>query len=147
MDAERLKQLPLFADLPHKQLVRVASWADEIDLPAGKPLIQQGAFPHEFFLITEGTAQVLHDDRHIADLGPGDFFGEIALVEHQRRTASVVASTPIRVVVMAAREFDAMDRELPEVAERIRQEMLGRRREFPEATSAGAPEHDEQANA
>ncbi|HEU4356494.1 MAG TPA: cyclic nucleotide-binding domain-containing protein [Actinomycetota bacterium] len=147
MDADRLKQLPLFADLPHKQLVRIASWADEIDLPAGKPLIQQGAFPHEFFLITEGTAQVLHDGRHIADLGAGDFFGEIALVEHQRRTASVIASTPIRVVVMAAREFDAMDRELPEVAERIRQEMLGRRREFPEATGAGAPEHDEQANA
>ncbi|HSD48311.1 MAG TPA: cyclic nucleotide-binding domain-containing protein [Actinomycetota bacterium] len=147
MDAERLKQLPLFADLPHKQLVRVAGWADEIDLPEGKHLIQQGAFPHEFFLITEGTAQVLHDGRHIADLGSGDFFGEIALVEHQRRTASVVASTPIRVVVMAAREFDAMDRELPEVAERIRQEMLGRRREFPEATGAGEPEHDQPANA
>lgn len=147
MDAERLKQLSLFADLPHKQLVRVASWADEIDLPAGKHLIEQGAFPHEFFLITEGSAQVLHDGRHIADLGPGDFFGEIALVEHQRRTASVVASTPIRVVVMAAREFDAMDRELPEVAERIRQEMLGRRREFPEATGATTPGPDEPANA
>jgi CRP-like cAMP-binding protein len=147
MDADRLKQLPLFADLPHKQLVRVAGWADEIDLPTGKHLIEQGAFPHEFFLITEGSCEVLHDGKHIADLGPGDFFGEIALVEHQRRTASVVASTPIRVVVMAAREFDAMDRELPEVAERIRQEMLGRRREFPDATGSATPGPDEPANA
>lgn len=135
MDAERLRQLPLFADLPHKQLERVATWADEVDLPAGKQLIEQGAFAHEFFLITEGTAEVLHDGRHLGDLGPGDFFGEIALLEGHRRTASVVTTTPVRVVVMFAREFDAMDRELPEIAERIRQEMLKRRRELPDETS------------
>ncbi|MGE5461384.1 MAG: cyclic nucleotide-binding domain-containing protein [Solirubrobacterales bacterium] len=135
MDAERLRRFPLFADLPHKQLERVATWADEIDLPAGKQLIEQGAFAHEFFLITEGTAEVLHDGRHLGELGPGDFFGEIALLEGDRRTASVVTTTPVRVVVMFAREFDAMDRELPEVAERIRQEMVKRRREFPDRTS------------
>ncbi len=129
MDAERLKRLPLFADLPQKQLERVAQWADEVDLPAGKHLITQGAFPHEFFVLTEGSAEVLHDGTHLADLGPGDFFGEIALVEHHRRTATVVATTPVRVVVMFAREFEAMERELPEVAERIRRAMLERRRE------------------
>ena len=131
-----MKQLPLFADLPHKQLERVATWADEIDLPAGKHLIEQGAFAHEFFLITEGTAEVLHDGKHLGDLGPGDFFGEIALLEGHRRTASVITTSPMRVVVMFSREFDAMDRELPEVAERIRQEMLNRRREFPDPTNA-----------
>lgn len=138
MDAERLKQLPLFADLPTKQRGRIASWADEIDLPAGKHLIEQGAFAHEFFLITEGTAEVLHDGKHLADLGPGDFFGEIALLEGHRRTASVVTTSPMRVVVMFSREFDAMDRELPEVAERIRQEMLARRREHLEKTGEDA---------
>ena len=138
MDIDRLKRFPLFADLPHKQLERVAQWTDEVDLPAGKYLIEQGTFPHEFFLLTEGTAEVLHDGRHLAELGPGDFFGEIALVEHQRRTASVVASTPVRVVVMFSREFDAMERELPEVAERIRQAMLERRREHLEKTGEEA---------
>lgn len=138
MDAERLKQLPLFADLPTKQRGRIASWADEIDLPAGKQLIEQGAFAHEFFLITEGAAEVLHDGKHLADLGPGDFFGEIALLEGHRRTASVVTTSPMRVVVMFSREFDAMDRELPEVAERIRQEMLARRREHLEKTGEDA---------
>jgi voltage-gated potassium channel len=136
MDAERLRQLPLFADLPNKQLERVATWADEVELPAGKQLIEQGAFAHEFFLITEGTAEVLHDGRRLGDLGPGDFFGEIALLEGHRRTASVVTTSPMRVVVMFSREFDAMDRELPEVAERIRQEMLLRRRELPDETGA-----------
>jgi len=134
MDAERLKQLPLFADLPPKQIERLAQWTDEVDLPAGKRLIEQGTFPHEFFVLTEGSAEVLHDGRHLADLGPGDFFGEIALVEHHRRTASVVASTPVRVAVMFSREFEAMERELPEVAERIRQAMLERRREHVEKT-------------
>ena len=138
MDAERLKQLPLFADLPTKQRGRIASWADEIDLPAGKQLIEQGTFAHEFFLITEGTAEVLHDGKHLANLGPGDFFGEIALLEGHRRTASVVTTSPVRVVVMFSREFDAMDRELPEVAERIRQEMLARRREHLEKTGEDA---------
>jgi CRP-like cAMP-binding protein len=134
MDAERLKQLPLFADLPPKQIERLAQWTDEVDLPAGKHLIEQGAFPHEFFVLTEGSAEVLHDGQHLADLGPGDFFGEIALVEHHRRTASVVASTPVRVAVMFSREFEAMERELPEVAERIREAMLERRREHIEKT-------------
>jgi CRP-like cAMP-binding protein len=62
---------------------------------------------------------VSQDGKHLADLGPGDFFGEVALVEHDRRTASVVASTPITAIVMHQRDFDMMQRELPHVAEKI----------------------------
>ena len=127
MDIDRLKTLPLFADLSKRELERIATWADEVDLPAGKHLIEQGAFAHEFFVIAEGTAEVTHDGRHLADLGPGDFFGEIALLENQRRTASVIATSPLRVVVMFAREFEAMERELPEVAARVRDAMMARR--------------------
>jgi CRP/FNR family transcriptional regulator, cyclic AMP receptor protein len=127
MDIDRLKTLPLFADLSNRELERIATWADEVDLPAGKHLIEQGAFAHEFFVITEGTAEVTHDGQHLADLGPGDFFGEIALLENQRRTASVVATSPLRVVVMFGREFEAMERELPEVATRVRDAMTARR--------------------
>jgi CRP-like cAMP-binding protein len=134
MKPERLKEIPLFSDLSGDDLERLGGWTDEVDLPAGKPLIHQGNFPHEFMVLESGTAEVTHDGEHLADLGPGDFFGEIALVEHHRRTASVVATTPVRVVVMFSREFDAMERELPEVAERIRQAMLERRREHVEKT-------------
>ncbi|HEX6230429.1 MAG TPA: cyclic nucleotide-binding domain-containing protein [Actinomycetota bacterium] len=138
MDAAHLKDLPLFRDLSQREREKLARWADEVDLPAGKALIEQGAFPHEFFVLQEGTAEVTYDGRHLADLGPGDFFGEIALVEHHRRTASVITTSPARVIVMATREFEAMERELPEVAERIRQTMVARREEHKAMTGEEA---------
>lgn len=129
MDPERLRELPLFRDLGQREREKLARWADEVDLPAGKPLIEQGTYPHEFFVLSEGTAEVTHDGQHLADLGPGDFFGEIALMENHRRTASVITTSPARVVVMATREFEAMGREMPEVAERIRATMIARQQE------------------
>ena len=120
MDAKRLQTIPLFADLSKKELEQVARWADEVDVPAGYHLLDQGRFPHEFFAIEEGTVSVTKDGQHLADLGPGDFFGEIAIVEHERRTATVVAATPVTAIVMLARDFETMDAEMPEVAERIR---------------------------
>ena len=127
MDAERLKTLPLFEDLSNDERARIATWADEVDLPAGKHLMDQGNFPHEFMLIEDGTADVIHDGTAIASLGPGDFFGEMALLEDQRRMASVVATSPIRVVVMHSRDFRAMEDAMPEVAARIRSVMDERR--------------------
>ena len=127
MDAERLKQIPLFADLPHRDLERLATWTDEVDVKAGKHLVEQGAFPHEFMLIESGTAEVVHDGNRIADLGPGDFFGEMALLEEHRRTATVTASSDLRIVVMHDRDFRAMEDEMPAVAQRIRAVMDERR--------------------
>jgi CRP/FNR family cyclic AMP-dependent transcriptional regulator len=126
MNADRLKKLPLFGDLPHKQLDRIAMWADEVDLPAGKPLMSEGNWAHEFFVIESGTASVDHGDTHVADLGPGDFFGEMALLEHQRRSATVTTTSPMRAIVMHAREFAAMDAEMPAITERIRAVMRAR---------------------
>jgi CRP-like cAMP-binding protein len=127
MDTERLKKLPLFEELSHKELERIATWTDEVDLPAGKHIIEEGTFAHEFFVIEEGTADVFHDGRLLGRLGPGDFFGEVALIEGHRRMASVLTTSPMRAVVMFQREFEAMDREMPEVAERIRDVMRARR--------------------
>jgi CRP/FNR family cyclic AMP-dependent transcriptional regulator len=126
MNAARLKKLPLFGDLPHKQLDRIAMWADEVDLPAGKPLMAEGNWAHEFFVIESGTASVDHENTHVADLGPGDFFGEMALLEHQRRSATVTTTSPMRAIVMHAREFAAMDAEMPAITERIRAVMRAR---------------------
>ncbi len=120
MEAKKLQAIPLFADLSRKELETIARWADEVDVPAGYHLLDQGRFPHEFFVIESGTVAITKDGTHITDLGPGDFFGEIAIVEHERRTASVVASTPVTAIVMLARDFESMDAAMPEVAERIR---------------------------
>jgi CRP-like cAMP-binding protein len=93
--------------------------ADTVELPAGRHLLDEGRLPHEFFVILEGEVEVLHEDQRLATLGPGDFFGEIALIQHGRRTASVVTSAPTSLAVMSPTSFDAMRRQLPRVAERI----------------------------
>jgi len=116
---ERLKKIPLFSDLSGDDLQRLGSWTDEVDLPAGKPLIHQGNFPHEFMVLESGTAEVTHDGQHLADLGPGDFFGEMALLEEQRRMASVVTTSDATIIVMHSRNFRAMEEAMPEVAARI----------------------------
>jgi CRP-like cAMP-binding protein len=131
MDVERLKRLPLFDDLSRTELKRIATWTDEIDVPEGTRLIAEGDFPHEFLVIEEGTAEVTLDGRHLRDLGPGDFFGEIALLEGQRRTASVAATSSLRGVVMFAREFKTLASEMPAVAERIRSAMRSRQAASP----------------
>jgi CRP-like cAMP-binding protein len=124
---DRLKQIPLFADLSDEDLERLGSWADEVEVPAGKPLISQGNFPHEFMVLESGTAEVTHGGDHLADLGPGDFFGEIALLEDQRRMASVVTTSDATIIVMHARNFRAMEAAMPEVAARIKAVMDERR--------------------
>ena len=89
-------------------------------MPDGHQLVREGAFAHEFFLIEDGEAAVLQDGERVATLGPGDFFGEIGLLETERRTASVVATTPMEVIVMFQPEFEQMKKELPTVADQVR---------------------------
>jgi CRP-like cAMP-binding protein len=119
VDTKSLERIPLFAGLSHKDRERVARWADEIDLPADKHLLDEGRLPHEFFVILDGGVEVTHDGERLATMGPGDFFGEIALVEHGRRTATVVTTEPTRLVVMSPAAFEGMRSEMPQVAQRI----------------------------
>jgi CRP/FNR family cyclic AMP-dependent transcriptional regulator len=120
MDANRLKSIPLFADLSDHERGQVAKWADEVEVQPGKHLADQGEFAYEFFVIEEGSAEVTKDEKHLTDLGTGDFFGEIALMEADRRTATVTASSPMRLIVMHGRDFREMASEMPHVAEKIR---------------------------
>ncbi len=120
MDASRLKSIPLFADLSDHERGQVARWADEVQVPEGKHLADQGEFAYEFFVIEEGSAVVTRNGERLKDLGAGDFFGEIALLETDRRTATVTASSPMRLIVMHARDFREMASEMPHVAEKIR---------------------------
>ncbi len=120
MDAERLRQIPLFEGLSKKDLERIGRWSDEVELPAGKRLLDQGRFAYEFFVLAEGTVEVRQDRHPIATLGPGDFFGEIALLEDDRRTATIETLTPATALVMDARSFGMMMDSMPVVADRIR---------------------------
>jgi CRP/FNR family transcriptional regulator, cyclic AMP receptor protein len=127
MEEGRLKSIPLFASLSHHDRKQVAHWADEVDIPQGERLVNLGAFAHEFFAIIEGEAEVTREGEHLADLGPGDFFGEIALIEDDRRTATVTAKTPMKVVVMFGRDFRQMESSMPHVADQVKAAIEERR--------------------
>ena len=119
MNPNRLRNIEIFRHLSRSELERVAGWLQVFSIPVGDQLVREGASAHEFFLIEEGEAAVLQDGERIAMLGPGDFFGEIGLQEAGRRTASVVATTPMDVIVMYRAEFEQMKSELPTVADQV----------------------------
>jgi CRP-like cAMP-binding protein len=121
MDAERLRSIPLFEGLSAKEREHVARLADEVDVQAGKELVVEGEFGWEFFVIESGGAEVRRGDELFRTLGPGDFFGELALISEERRTASVTATEASTLIVMTRQAFDTIERELPEVAERLRE--------------------------
>ena len=120
MDAARLRSVPLFASLSDHDRQRIAMWTDEIDIPAGKRLAAEGELAYEFFVILDGTAEVTHDGETLAELGPNDFFGEIGLLETERRTATVTATTLLTALVMFGPNFRHVEREMPELATKIR---------------------------
>lgn len=126
MDVKRLEGVGLFSGLSKDERKQLAQWTDLASVPAGFELARQGQFAHEFFVIEDGVAQVVHDGEMIAELGPGDFFGEIGLLETQRRTASVVASTPMELIVMFEREFREMATQMPAVADRVQSAVRAR---------------------
>ena len=125
MNQARLTEVPFFAMLKKKELAVVAQQADEIDVRAGKVLAREGDIGHEFFVIDTGTAEVTRNGERLAELGPGDFFGEIALLEEDRRNATVTAGSDMSLIVMTRASFRALDRSAPEVhaivAEAIRE--------------------------
>ena len=124
---DQLKDVPFFSSLSKRELTEVAQQTDEVDVPQGKALAREGDFGHEFFVIVEGTAEVVRGDARIAELGSGDFFGEMALVGEDRRMATVTATSPMRVIVMTRESFRAIDRTMPAVHARIVEAIEARR--------------------
>ena len=123
---ELLKSVPLFAQCTRKELAAVAAVADEIDLREGRELTRQGSPGREFFVLIEGEAEVRRNGRKVRTLGDGDFFGEIALVTKRPRTATVVARTPVRVLVVTDRSFRRMIEESPSMQTKVLQALAER---------------------
>ena len=126
MDPDRLKAIPVFAPLDDETLRAVATFATETSVPAGKNLVTEGDYAYEFMAIEEGEADVVRSGEKVATLGPGDFFGEIAVLEKTLRTASVVATTPMRLVTLShwdlRRVGDAMEQIRATLEERKRRD-------------------------
>ncbi len=100
-----IKRVPLFVSASKSELAEIASIADEIDLPPDKTLINEGDSGHEFFVLVEGTADVERGGKKIAKLGPGDFFGEIALIAKTPRNATIKTTSAVRALVITDRSF------------------------------------------
>jgi len=115
MDASQLESVPLFADLSRRDLKAVAQHADEVELANGAKIVEQGRLAYELFVIQSGNADVLIDGEVIAQLGPGDVVGEIGVLKTHMRTATVVATTPVKAIVMFGPELTALTDSLPGV--------------------------------
>ena len=112
-----IKGVPLFAGASKGELAKIAGIADEVDLPAGRTLIKEGDSAREFFVLIDGTADVTQDGKQIGKImGPGDFFGEIALVAKAPRTATITTTSPVRALVITDRAFRQLLDESPEIA-------------------------------
>jgi cAMP-dependent protein kinase regulator len=118
MDKARLKAIPLFAELDDNDLQKIATFANETSVPEGHTLVREGDFSYELMAIEEGTAEVQRGGQAVAELGPGDFFGEIGVMQNEMRAATVVAKTPMRLVTLTHWELKRM-RDMPGVMEAI----------------------------
>src|SRR5215208_3372638 len=101
MDPNRLKAITLFKDMSDEDLRALATLAGETSVPEGQELVRAGDFSYQFFAIEEGDADVERDGQKVAALGPGDFFGEIGVLEKELRTATVRATTPMRLIILS----------------------------------------------
>ncbi len=117
--SELIRSLPLFADCTGPEVAEVAAIATELDLGAGRRLATENAEGQEFVVIIDGTADVTQGDTVINSMGPGDFFGEIALVTGQPRTASVVATTPVHALIIEGHAFRRLLEDAPDIREKV----------------------------
>jgi CRP-like cAMP-binding protein len=123
----RLKELPFFSSMSEQDLAAVARQADEINAAAGTTLAREGDLGEEFFVIESGTAEVTSGGAPVAKLGAGDFFGEIALIREERRTATVTATSPTVLIVMTGSSFRSLDGSRPEIRETVSKALADRR--------------------
>jgi CRP-like cAMP-binding protein len=116
MLTDELRSMPLFKNLTDSQRERVAERLQEVEVDLGAVIARQGEFAYHVFVVREGTAVVTIDGELVRSLGPGSTFGEIGVLDHGRRTANVVAATPMRLLTMTVWDFDELAAELPDFA-------------------------------
>ena len=116
MNIEKLRQIPVFAELSDRTLVRIAELSSEFECPAGWVLVEVGQPGSGMFVLEEGTVQVHTPDGREWELGPGDFFGELALLTDHPRIARIRAKTPVRCLAISRVDFSKLLKEEPEIA-------------------------------
>ena len=127
MDPSRLKRIPVFADLGDEALHALAVFAAEVSAPEGKELVREGDFSYDFMAIEEGTAKVHRGDEVIAELGPGDVFGEMGVLDKTLRSASVRATSPILLITLTSWDLRRLRNDAPKAYARLEDLVRARR--------------------
>ena len=127
MDPSRLQSIPLFESVPEEDLRMIATYASETSVEEGKALVKEGDYAYDFMAIEEGTAEVRRGDESLGELGPGDFFGEIGILEKDKRTATVVATSPMRLITLSSWDLKRVRSEMPEAFAKIEEAAETRR--------------------
>ena len=125
---EQLKKVPLFSGCSARELASLGRFLREVDFPAGRQIVQEGRTGTGLHVIVEGETKVVVGDRTRRRLGPGDFFGEISLLDRGPRTATVIAETPVRTLSLSAWNFRAALKEHPSLAVKMLEELASRLR-------------------
>lgn len=119
MEPSQLKRFPLFKDVDEASLAKIAPFTMVVEFPTGKTIIEEGGYANDFYAIEEGTASVERAGESIAELGAGDVFGEQGLLERQGRSASVIATSPLRALKIEHWEIPRMRKAMPEVLDEL----------------------------
>ncbi len=126
VEVSRLKEIPLFADVPDDSLKKIAPFAETEEFDEGRQIVEEGRAANHFYAIQEGTAEVERNGQQVAELGPGDVFGEQGLLEREQRSATVRASSRIRLIKIEHWELSRIKRDMPEAFEELRRQAEAR---------------------
>jgi CRP-like cAMP-binding protein len=124
---ETLNGVPLFDKLPDDVRKRFAVWVSEIEVPQGQHLADEGEYAYDLFIIRDGTAEVTQEGKTVAELGPGEFFGEMGVLERAPRNATVVAKTPMTLLTLSSWDVKRLESKSPEAMQQL-QDVIQQRR-------------------
>jgi CRP/FNR family transcriptional regulator, cyclic AMP receptor protein len=119
MDATQLKRIPIFEDVPDEDLTVITTFATSDEVPEGAVIVKEGDYANAFMAIEEGTAKVTRGGEQIGELGTGDIFGEVGVIEREKRTATVEATSRVKLIKIEHWELQRMKKKLPDVYEKI----------------------------
>ncbi|MEA2423196.1 MAG: family transcriptional regulator, cyclic receptor protein [Thermoleophilaceae bacterium] len=125
---DQLDGVPLFDKLPGDVRAKFAVWVSELEVPAGQHLADEGEYAYDLFIIQDGTAEVTQDGKTVAELGPGEFFGEMGVLEKAPRNATVVAETPMKLLTLTSWDVKRLESKSPESMKELERVIEQRRK-------------------
>jgi CRP-like cAMP-binding protein len=124
---DELDDVPLFQSLPDDARRKFATWVSEVSVPEGKHLAEEGEYAYDLFIIKDGKAEVVQEGKTVAELGPGEFFGEMGVLEKARRNATVIAQTPMTLLTLSSWDVKRLESKSPEAMRELEQVIEQRR--------------------